>query len=909
MSDNYSFLLVTYKALRNIEPLPHFQGVLWTAFFRKLIKQVNSDYVNDRGELDLSILGFVSIPCQIGIPIFRKGDNISVYLQFKHEFNKVIYDAIFSDFQFDSTHFGNNSSIELISVYNNHINSPWKPWHDAINVRDCITDISNKLSGMDQITLNFITPLKINNSGELKKSLEIYNKWLDLSTLYCSNFNRFSNLVIEKLFGKDLDSKNYTFSFSGPFWSENPYGINEKGSEDTLNGLIFSISIKGQFTAQFLERIAEGYIFGKGKRRSHGSGFYNIEGISDNFTKKINNMGFNLLKCAMSTDNIMLALKKLALDSSGDEIQALEDLIRAPISWLNGVAEQVLNGEYNYLEYRHCSIPKKNGSIRKLSLPSILDKLIHKSIQETLSQSVDSRKYPILNKCNYGFRKGVSYKDAVNKAHLSLKNSFEFGLKIDIKDFFPSINTGLLLQQLKSIFGLDPVVREIESIIIGWQNNKISGLPQGSPLSPILSNIYLTPFDNLFLNDNDCIMLRYADDILILFNNKNLEMDIRNRCRLRLNSLLLDDNPDKTFFIKRGEPFVYLGHNIDGKLPPEKVRDLTSLNWQPVAVRKFLTGTPLFITTVTQNIKADNDYIELFSYGIKQKFKWNEISTIIVIGTPSFSQDFIFNTLKYNIDIIFLTVWGEIKGFNHYSLKVQDNFKDFQLEYSENSKLKLIYVKNIVIAKIYNSIYLLKHYNMPYSEIFKYVEKVEHGDSIEQIRGYEGTVARLYFEYIRELVKPFEFSTRSYHPPRDETNALLSLGYTLLFNRFTSLIKSNDIDPYLGFYHIKHGNHTTLASDLMEPFRFISDFVTISLLKDKDITMDDFKTVTVGNTISPRLKSHGFRKFIFRFEEVMEFKWFNDEKGLISNNNAILESIKLYKAAIRLFTEYRTLHL
>ena len=156
------------------------------------------------------------------------------------------------------------------------------------------------------------------------------------------------------------------------------------------------------------------------------------------------------------------------------------------------------------------------------------------------------------------------------------------------------------------------------------------------------------------------------------------------------------------------------------------------------------------------------------------------------------------------------------------------------------------------------------------------------------------------------MVKPFEFSTRSYHPPRDETNALLSLGYTLLFNRFTSLIKSNDIDPYLGFYHIKHGNHTTLASDLMEPFRFISDFVTISLLKDKDITMDDFKTVTVGNTISPRLKSHGFRKFIFRFEEVMEFKWFNDEKGLISNNNAILESIKLYKAAIRLFTEYRT---
>jgi len=903
-----TFVIVTYRVIAKIEDLPHFPGVLWSGFFRNLLRPNFNDFINNNGELELDKFGFTSIPGDIGISEYNIGDNVEVYIQFYSEFNAEIEKSLFSTNKFVNSHFGNNHTLKITAIKDRITGEQWHSSNTAYNLENIIQKEMIHLKGIEELTLQFYTPLKLKNSDELKRNLNIYNKWLDHTTITKANFKNNSILVLKKIFGAELFTTNISVDIQGAIWSENPYGNIKGRSKNSLNGLLFSLIIRGELTDTELSRIVLGQYTGKGRRKTHGSGFYIIKELVDKrFLPKIIRLN-SALKRSLYLDKMQHSILEMVSQSSGEEIQAIEDLKRAPITWLKEIAENILSEGFEYSEYKKCSIPKKNGKRRKLALPSILDKMVHKCFQDVISDCVDSKTFPLLYNSSYGFRRGRSYRDAVLKAHNLLKFNYKYGIKIDIEDFFPNINTDQLTFLIESIFPFDPIITELKKIFMGWKKNNIKGLPQGSPLSPVLSNIYLTQFDSLYNNENDEIMFRFADDILILYNIVDSKDKMFTLVNDRLNMLGLPINKNKIDYIERGKEFKYLGHNIDGVNPPIKKKDLHELDWQPVLLRRFIKGSPLFITTYTQNIKSDNNGIELLTQGLKQKLKWNEISRIIVIGKPHFNQDFVFNTMYNDIDVVYLSIWGEIKGVNNSTLSFSENFRDFQIAYNANSDFILNYTKELVITKIKNSIFLLKLFDIEPDNINVLISKINLSESIDQIRGYEGSAARIYFNYVRGLVKPFSFDSRSYHPPKDKVNALLSLGYTFLFNRFSSLLRTNNIDPYYGHYHIKHGDHTTLASDLMEPFRFISDYLAISLIRTGKITLDDFKNKQIGNVNSPRLKGAGFRKYLYEFEATMDIKWFQTTEP-ISNNQAIIEIIKLYKSAVRLSTNFRALSL
>jgi len=898
-----TLLSLEYKVLQYIGELPHFHGVHWSAYFRNLLRDFLPEFINEQQELELEKIQFTSIPVELGITEYRKGDIIPIALQFNSEYNEQVKTALYTDCKFESNHFGHNVTVKLHKVTDRFGGLEW----DLLQEKHIEKEVDH-LRELESFNLIFYTPLKLKNSDILKRALNTYASWLNPSIINLENFKNNIMEVISRLFGQDLDFFNILFEITNSVWSENPYGTINGRNKNSLNGVLFNLKITGNLTYSELFRIVVGQYTGRGKRRTHGSGFYYIDETKDISLIKPLKRCNTLLSRAMEIKNIRLAIDKMMTKSSGEEIQPLEDLYRAPDSWLKEIASKVILGEFLYSNYRVCYIPKKNGDQRKLALPSIIDKVVHKCFQLSISNGVDSKAFTLLYKNNYGFRTGKSYKDAVNKVHNLIKHNFEYAVKIDIKDFFPSVNSHLLLEQISRLFPFDPILRELGKIMDGWDKNQIKGLPQGSPLSPMLSNIYLNLFDSYYQGNDNLFMLRYADDILILYNSKEQGDEIVLELEERLKTIGLSINAEKTIFVERGTVFTYLGYNIDGVSSPIKVSNNNDIDWQPALMRKFLKGSPLFITTYTQNLKADAKGLELLTQGLKQSFRWKEISQIIIIGKPSFNQDFIFNAMYNQVDLIYLSIWGDIKGVNHILSSIDDSFHNLQRIYKGDEAYKLNFVKQITKEKLNSSIFLLNKYNIKEPFLNKLIIKIDKADNIDTIRGYEGVAAKKYFSYLKELVKPFEFSGRSYHPPKDNVNALLSLGYTFLFNRFSALLRTEKINPYLGLYHKNHGNHVTLASDLMEQFRFISDYITIELIKEGKITEGDFKTKWIGDTLSPRLSGAGFRAYLYFFETTMEKKWFsNNQGGLISINQALLETIKLYKAAVRLPTDFKAL--
>ncbi|OIR23801.1 CRISPR-associated endonuclease Cas1, partial [Bathymodiolus thermophilus thioautotrophic gill symbiont] len=111
------------------------------------------------------------------------------------------------------------------------------------------------------------------------------------------------------------------------------------------------------------------------------------------------------------------------------------------------------------------------------------------------------------------------------------------------------------------------------------------------------------------------------------------------------------------------------------------------------------------------------------------------------------------------------------------------------------------------------------------------IKKIPNARTLAQVNGFEGKISAYYFQAIRTTLDPkWHFNTRNRQPPKDGFNVLLSLGYTCLYAYTQSLLRISGLSPYQGFYHQQRGSHAVLASDLMEPFRYIIERVAMRMI-------------------------------------------------------------------------------
>ncbi|SNR63080.1 CRISPR-associated endonuclease Cas1 [Desulfurobacterium atlanticum] len=119
---------------------------------------------------------------------------------------------------------------------------------------------------------------------------------------------------------------------------------------------------------------------------------------------------------------------------------------------------------------------------------------------------------------------------------------------------------------------------------------------------------------------------------------------------------------------------------------------------------------------------------------------------------------------------------------------------------------------------------------------------IEKSSSIAALRGIDGYIMNtLYDHFAQSISKFWEFEKRSYNPPKNEVNSVLSLVYTYTYSILTSIIISYNLDPYCGFFHEKHGKHAVLASDLLELLRPGLIFFVADILNSRYIEATDFK--------------------------------------------------------------------
>jgi RNA-directed DNA polymerase len=252
-----------------------------------------------------------------------------------------------------------------------------------------------------------------------------------------------------------------------------------------------------------------------------------------------------LLELALSRENLQAALKRVRKNKGspgidGMTVEALPDYLRTHWSELR---EHLLSGAYRPSMVKQQLIPKGNGEMRKLGIPTVLDRFIQQALLQVLQPIFD----PGFSERSYGFRPGRRAHDAVVQAQRFIQDGSRIVVDVDLEKFFDRVNHDVLMGKLAKRIDDRRVLRlirrylEAGMLANGIATERHEGTPQGGPLSPLLANVLLDEVDKE-LEKRGHAFVRYADDCNVYVRSKRagervmgLLQRLYTRLKLRIN--------------------------------------------------------------------------------------------------------------------------------------------------------------------------------------------------------------------------------------------------------------------------------------------------------------------------------------------------------------------------------------
>jgi RNA-directed DNA polymerase len=226
-------------------------------------------------------------------------------------------------------------------------------------------------------------------------------------------------------------------------------------------------------------------------------------------------LAHGLMEAVVDADNMRQALKRVRANKGSPGIDGMT--VQQLPAFLKGewprLKQALLAGTYQPEPVRRVEIPKPDGGVRQLGIPTALDRLI----QQAILQVLDPLYNPTFSRFSYGFRVGKSAHEALAQARRHVASGKGWMVDLDLEKFFDRVNHDLLMGRLAQRIGDKRLLRLIRRyleagvLLNGVVIEREEGTPQGGPLSPLLSNVLLDELDRELERRGHCFC-RYADD-------------------------------------------------------------------------------------------------------------------------------------------------------------------------------------------------------------------------------------------------------------------------------------------------------------------------------------------------------------------------------------------------------------
>ncbi len=289
---------------------------------------------------------------------------------------------------------------------------------------------------------------------------------------------------------------------------------------------------------------------------------------------------YSLYDRMLSYKSLEIAFKKVKASkgAAGIDGQTIGDFAKSQEQNLSVLIHELRTKQYRPQPVKRVEIPKPDGGIRKLGIPSVRDRVVQQVLREILEPIFDPGFHP----SSYGYRPGRGCHQAISKARLFIRN---YGLKwvvdMDLSKCFDTLDHEIIIESIKkrvtdgSILNLVRMFLTSGVMVNGSWQSSTEGSPQGGVISPLIANIYIDTLDQFMMKRGHRIV-RYADDILILKRTKKAAENVCEQATKYLEGKLkLTVNQEKTHIIHSFKGVKFLGvviHTGFTRIQENKVR-------------------------------------------------------------------------------------------------------------------------------------------------------------------------------------------------------------------------------------------------------------------------------------------------------------------------------------------------
>jgi CRISPR-associated protein Cas1 len=612
----------------------------------------------------------------------------------------------------------------------------------------------------------------------------------------------------------------------------------------------------------------------------------------------------------------------------------------------------VEHGQYCALPLLPIVITKRAGSseTRTLMVPSVRDRVLQTSIGFHLGTVFEDE----FLDCSFAYRPHRSVNSAIARIRFLHAHGYQFTASADIASFFDRIDHEQLRERLHARICQPELLDLLDGWIQAsvWDGSSIkpltAGIPQGSPISPLLANFYLEDFD-LALENAGMKLIRYADDFLVLTRDRESATNAVAIAAAQLERLHLILKEEKTHIAGFDDGFRFLGALFSGSdvwIPWERhtrqSRLLAMPNPMPASlVYRWLQ--PPEVTAMAQALAAarhrpiksaspttsqQEDTAVAFLYLTQQgsvlrkignrlivekdetillDIPYHKLEVVLLFGNIQVTTQAMAELLDVGIPIGLLSRGGELRGRLEPALGKNIPLRLAQFDLYRDAECSLILARSLVAAKLANSAQVLSSFGdreqirspenaAAVKQLVDAADATASAATLEILNGIEGSMARLYFDVLmRRNKSAFSWPGRQKHPATDPLNALLSFAYTLVGNELAGLLEGVGLDSYIGSLHQIDYGRRSLALDLVELFRApLADRFVLTLINRRQFSEADFEPSDKDGLY---LRPESCKRFLGEYEYWMLHAPIG--KGAAGFRPVLRATVEGYAAALR----------
>ncbi len=637
----------------------------------------------------------------------------------------------------------------------------------------------------------------------------------------------------------------------------------QPGHSKYLNGCLGPLLLRSADLAQWWPWLVLFEEVGMGGQISFGQGLFRLHGKS-----------VPVLDARLTDPNQITAILDQLVQRHEDLAARLANGPQAPD--LHELALQFANALREGpvpLPFQALRVPRSDGRVRQFETPAARDLVILNHLARLLSEPLDR----LFSIHSIGYRKGHSREDAVERVRSAIAEGCTHVLESDISDFFPSVDLQRLLARLDEVLPRRDVrLRQALAAYLraGWRYGdgpvqaRSRGLPLGSPLSPLLANLYLDSFDSrLGATVPGVRLIRYADDFIILTESEMAARALLETARDAAESLGLALKLEKTVIRPLAEGFDFLGIRFAADATAEQAGDENA-----DALRKVL-----YITQPYAFVGSNHGTIEVHAGGKRLgSFPLARTAGVVTLAPCTLSSALIARLADQCIPLAIAgtngrqiaTVAGET--FRRFATAARQANKHENLGEAGRCRAAGAFAT----AKLANYLALIRQRGP--AGTAPLVVRLEAGmaavasaTEIDVIRGIEGDCAKECFPFIASWIHGPDFpwqGRRRHGECPDRLNSLLNFGYHLLFTRINALLRVRGLNPYLGFLHAANGRYEALACDVQEAFRPNIDRFVVRLLNLRVVEAADFEESEDGWWLTRPARTRFLQQFAREIE-------------------------------------------